>query len=334
MIQRYLQATQSRELVLRLLIYRRENDKYCYGQRGAKMRAEHFRRQKSRWFNVGRRTRWLAILALVLTLACVIDWSVSQRRHAVAPMQSISSSNSGASAPTEPLLDSKGILPLADHAERSRKVVYPYSVIPGGIRNIEDLKNAIAKDPVVSAQYAGFRLAHARIIRLDRERSMHVSYRLGDQVYWTKDELMLAQGETLITDGTQTARTKCGNLIAESIVAPVSLNEPTAQQLNTPVPSPYTPGELESGNLFPEIAQPAYSNVPPAGGSSYSGGEIEPGILLPSGPAGPIPYPVVPTPAPVVKTPEPGTAILLLTALLALFFIQRRKRKDAPKIVT
>ena len=104
--------------------------------------------------------------------------------------------------------------------------------------------------------------------------------------------------------------------------------------MNTPFPIPYTPGELESGNLFPEIAQPAYSNVPPAGASSYAGGEIEPGILLPFGPAGPMPYPAVPAPSPVVNTPESGTAVLLLTALLAMFFIQRRKRKHAPKNVT
>ncbi len=316
------------------------------------MRAEHFRRQKARWFNVGWRTRWLAILASVLALACVFDWYASQHRHAVPSLQTISNSNSGASAPTEPLLDSKGILPLAVHAERSRKVLYPYSVIPGGVQSVEELKNAIAKDPVASAEYAGFRLEHARIIRLDRERSMHVSYRLGDRVYWTKGELTLAKGETLITDGTQTARTRCGNMIAESIVAQVSPDEPSALELNTPIPAPYTPDALGSDNRSPEIAQAAYSNVPlaypnlapaypnlpltypnvlPAEGSSYSGGEIEPGVFLHFGPAGPMPYPVVPAPSPVVKTPESGTAIFLLTALLALFLIQRRKRNDAPK---
>ena len=165
------------------------------------MRAERFRRRKSRWFIVGRRMGLLAALALGLALACILDWYMSQRPDATVPLQSISGRSPGSSTPADPLLASKDLLPLAVHGEPSKRVVYPYSVIPGGIHSIQELKNAIAKDSVVSAHYATFRLAHARIIRLDRERSMHVSYRLGDQVYWTKRELKLAKGETLVTDG-------------------------------------------------------------------------------------------------------------------------------------
>ena len=335
LILHYLQQTQSLELVSRLLIYKRENEKYCRGRRGAKMRAEHFRKKRPRWFRVGQGMRWLTILALVLALACSVDWFMSQRRHAAIPLQSISSSNTGASAPTDPMRASKSILPLADHEERSKRIVYPYSIIPGGIRSVQELKNAIAKDSVVSAHYATFHLAHARIIRLDRERSMHVSYRLGDQVYWTKRELKLAKGETLITDGVQTARTRCGNLISETIVAPVSPKEPTAQELDTPIDPHYTPGELESDNRFPELDPVLDPIVPPTGGGSSAGGGIIPPIFLPSGPAGPMPYPAVPTPPLVVNTPEPGTATLLLPGLLALLLLLRkRKPKDAPKIVT
>jgi hypothetical protein len=298
------------------------------------MRAEHFKRRKSRWFIVGRRMGWLITLALVLALACLIDWFELQRYHAAAPLQSISSSSSGASASADPLLASKGILPAAVHGERSGRVVYPYSVIPGGIQSIQELKNAIAKDPVVSEHYATFRLADARIIRLDRERSMHVSYRRDNHVYWTKLELKLAKGETLVTDGVQTGRTRCGNLIAETIMAPVSPNEPTAQELNTPVENHYTPGELESDNRFPDLEPAPDPNVPPAGGEPSSGGKTEPFIFLPSGPAGPIPYPPVPAPPPVVNTPEPGTAIQLLTSLVVMFFLLKRRPKDAPKIVS
>ncbi len=305
------------------------------------MRVEHFKRQRPGWFKVGRRLWWLAALAFVLVVACVVDWSMSQRRHAAARMQSAFSSNTSANASSISLHDSQGVFPVAVHAVRSRKVVFPYSVIPGGIRSIEELKNAIASDPVVSAEYSGFHLANARIIRLDRQRTMHVSYRLGDRVYWTKGELVLAKGETLITDGTETARTKCGNMVAEAMVAPVSPNEPTAQQFNTPVASPYEPvGEVEGESQSPEIAQAAYSDiptshssVPPVGGNPFSGGANEPAIFLPSDPGVPAPSPTVATTPPVVKTPEPGTAILLLVALLALFFLHRRKRKDAPKIV-
>ena len=277
---------------------------------------------------------WLATLALGLALACFLDWFMSQRRVLIVPPQPISSGSPGASAPTDPLPVSNGILPLAVQEERSAKVVYPYSIIPGGIQSIQELKNAIAKDSVVSAHYATFHLERARIIRLDRERSMHVSYRLGNQVYWTKRELKLAKGETLVTDGVQTARTRCGNLIAETIVAPVSPEEPTAQELNTPEDPPYTAGNLESVHRFPELVPPPGPNAPPAEGSSPAGGGTKPGLPPPSGPPGLILYPAVPTPPRVVNTPEPGTATLLLTGLLALLFLQTRKPKGAPNIVT
>jgi hypothetical protein len=322
-------------------MYMQEKHRCCVGQRGAKMRAEHFRKQKSPWFIVGRSTKWLAIVVTVLVFACGFDWSLSQRRHAAARMQSISSGDPDARAGTEPVFASKNILSPAVHATRLRRIVYPYSLIAGGIHSIEELKNAIANDPVVSTEYAGFHLANARIIRLDRERSMHVAYRFGDQVYWTKSELKLENGETLITDGEQTARTKCGNLITDAIVVQDSPNEPTAQALNTPISDPYTPTEVENVDEFPEIAlaaysdvPPVYSTVPPTGANYYSGGRTDTSVSLPSGPAGPSPYPAVPEASLVVRTPEPGTAILLLTALLALSYMQKRKRKDAPKIVT
>jgi hypothetical protein len=320
------------------------------------MRAEHFRKQKSKWFTVGRRTKWLGLFVAVLVFACGFDWSVSQRRHVAGRVNSLSSSNPGASASSDSVLASKNILPLSVRAERLRRVVYPYSLIPGGVHSIKELKNAILNDPVVSVEYASFHLAHARIIRLDRERTMHVSYRLGDRVYWTKRELKLSKGETLITDGELTARTKCGNMIAETPMAmsQVSANEPTAQALDTPVAEPYvpdadshTPGEVESDDRFPELAQAAYANVPPmisnvspmyanapsVVSNSYSGGSTETGNFRPAGPSGPSPYPAVPAASLVVRTPEPGTAILLLTALLALFYLQKRKRKEAPKAV-
>jgi hypothetical protein len=295
------------------------------------MNAGDFKRQESRWSAVRRRTGWLATFALVLALAWVFGWSVSQRHHSAAPLRS---RNSTAAVSSDPLLASKGDLPLLVQAERSRKVVYPYSVIPGGIRSIEELRNAIARDPVVSAHYAAFRLANARIIRLEQERTLHVSYRLGNKVYWTQRELKLAKGETLITDGAQTALTRCGNLIAEAIEGPVSPNEPTEQALNTPIPSPYAPRELESDDRFPEIQFVSDPGVPPPGSSFHSGGGASPNNFIPSGPPGPIPYPGGTTPPPVVRVPEPDTRILLLAGLLALLFVQLRKPKGAPKNVS
>ncbi len=298
----------------------------------AKMRTEHFKRRESRRFIVRRRMRWLAALVLVLALPCAVDWFVSPRHHAAASMQSISSGNSGVDAHSDPLLASKGILPFAVQAEPSREVVNPFPVMPGGIQCIEELKNSTAKDPVVSPHYAAFWLANARIVQLDRERAIHYSSRRGDQIYWKQRELLLAKDEIPIADRAQTVLIHCGSPIAEAMVASIFPNGPT--ELNTPGPIPYMPGDLESDDRFPEIQLAAGPNVPPPGTNLYSGGGTGPGTFLPSGPVGPIPYPAGPATPPVVATPEPGTAILLLMGLLALLFVQKRKPKDAPKIVT
>ena len=144
-----------------------------------------------RRFIVVRRLRWLGILSLV----GLICWLAFPRGHKIEPLRPVSGSKSGAGAFKNYQSSTKaaeGVLPLTASPRRRARVVYPYSVIPGGVRSTEELQNAIANDPVVSVHYAAFHLSSARIIQLDRDRFMHVSYRLGNKVYWTKRELRLA----------------------------------------------------------------------------------------------------------------------------------------------
>ena len=262
------------------------------------MKINSSKNQESQWVTVRRRGGWLAAIALVLALAWVLGWSVSQRHRATALLLS---RNSGSSALPSPLVASKGVLPAVIRNEASRKVVYPFSIIPGGVQSIDELRGAISRDPVVSAQYAAFRMEYARILRLDRELKMHVSYRRGDKVYWTEREIKLAKGEIIITDGSETALARCGNLVAEAVEAPVSPNEPTEHELNTPIPIPYGPVELESDNRFPGIQFVSDPYVPPAVTGFHPGGGPTPNAFVPSGPPGPIPYPGRSTPPPVVQ---------------------------------
>lgn len=294
------------------------------------MKLENSKKQESQWGTVRRRTGWLAALALVLALAWVFGWSVSQRHRSNV---SLLSRSSGSRALPSPLVASKGVLPAALRNEPSRKVVYPLSIIPGGVRSIDELRGAISRDTVVSAQYAAFRMEYARILRLDRELKMHVSYRRGDKVYWTEREIKLVKGEIIITDGSETALARCGNLVADVVEGPVSPNEPTEHELNTPIPIPYGPVELESDNRFPGIQFVSDPYVPPAGTGLRPSGGPTPNAFVPSGPPGPIPYPGTPTPPPVVQVPEPGTLILLLAGLLALWFVRKRAANDASKNV-
>jgi hypothetical protein len=171
---------------------------------------------------------------------------------------------------------------------------------------------------------------------------MHVSYRLGNEVFWTNRELTVKKGETLITDGVQTARTRCGNLISEIVAAPVYANEPPVEELNTPEKIPFTPGELESDDRFPDLESAPVENVPSPEGSlpggrtdpiTHGSDPASPGsgpvIFLPPVSPGPIPNSAAPRRPPVVNTPEPGTGIQLLVSVLVMIFLIKRWPKGA-----
>jgi len=120
-------------------------------------------------------------------------------------------------------------------APAAARAVYPYSIIAGGARSADELKHAIAADPVVAAHYAGFDLENVHAIRLEQPRLAHVSYRIGSAVYWTRKPLLIGAGETVLTDGVRTARTRCGNQLAET-PGEVSPAEPAPAELDTPLP--------------------------------------------------------------------------------------------------
>jgi hypothetical protein len=222
----------------------------------------------------------------------------------------------------------------------------PYSIIPGGVPSIEELRTAIARDPLVAQHYAGFDLSKARIVRLDTAREAYVSYRLNGHVYWTNRKLTLAKGETIITDGQNDARTRCGNRLAYRAQAPVSPQQPPIRVFDGIAP------ELDPIVMaFPEYmpakfaapASPAGESTPPPLGillapllpiggpgpsSSVGGGASGPGApgAAPSRPGGPS------GPPPAVVTPEPNTGLLLATGFVGLFLMGvylRRKRAQA-----
>jgi hypothetical protein len=172
---------------------------------------------------------------------------------------------------------------------------------------------------------------------------MHVSYRLGNEVFWTNRELTIKKGEILITDGVQTARTRCGNLISETVAAAVYANEPPVEELDAPEKIPFTPGELESDDRFPDLLDPAPVENVPSAGASPPVGSIDPigpakapagpgpipVIFLPPTSPGPIPNSASPRRPPVVNTPEPGTGIQLLVSVLVMIFLLMRWPKRA-----
>jgi hypothetical protein len=188
--------------------------------------------------------------------------------------------------------------------ETGKRPVYPYSVVAGGVQDARELKWAAQHDPVVAAHYAGFDYQHARVVHLLLARSVYLSYRIGNRVYWTRHRVSLRKGETLITDGRMTARTRCANRVEETPQQESAKQEPPVAQFEEPVrPAVGTavenlPAPLESALNRPGV--PSLGPAPPLGMYDPIGG----GTLTP----------ISPPPLPSVcglgtKKPEKGTEI-------------------------
>lgn len=160
-----------------------------------------------------------AALALLALLAALL-WPAEKPERARAPLP--------ATAPQAQSVAANG----AASAAGPSRPVYRYSVIPGGVRSAAELALAVQRDPVVSAHYADFDAASARLVRVDKPRYVHVSYRIGDTVYWTRKTVRLAAGEFLLSDGKHLARTRCGNRIADEVQGPVLDAEPASEVLD------------------------------------------------------------------------------------------------------
>ena len=215
------------------------------------------------------------------------------------------------SAPAVFPLSFQSSIPSASYANResSYRPVYPYSIIPGGIRSIRELKNAIAQDPLVKAHYRGFDLAKARIVRLTKDRTVHVSYRRGSGIYWTTKRVTLFRGETLITDGKNASRTRCGNRLSDPPVTPSSPDEPPATVFDEPVvPPPAAP------------LPPPYDSPPVTPGGSVP---IVP--IVPIFPGGGSPPPVGNKPPNPISVPEPDAFYLLIVSLPVVWLALKKR---------
>jgi len=121
----------------------------------------------------------------------------------------------------------------APAGQGSARRIYPFSIIPGGVAGKHELARVIRTDRVVAAHYADFDVVNARSVTVTAPRAVYVSYRKGDQVYWTRKKLMLAPGETLLTDGRNEMRARCANRISDVPMYPVEAHGPTESELDS-----------------------------------------------------------------------------------------------------
>lgn len=107
-------------------------------------------------------------------------------------------------------------------------------MIYGGAHSGEELARARKLDPVVAPHYAGVG-EHPAVERIQQDAFMYVSYRKANQVYWTKTKERIPQGELVLSDGENLARTRCGNRLSPKPQAPVSSEgDPIEEAMDVP----------------------------------------------------------------------------------------------------
>ena len=116
-----------------------------------------------------------------------------------------------------------------------KRRIYPYSIVPGGLADRKELAHAIVMDKVVAVHYAAFEADKATVETVRKPRAVYVSYRKGDKVYWTAKKLHLAEGETLLSDGKNEIRGRCGNRISDVPQQPVEARGPSEEELDSSV---------------------------------------------------------------------------------------------------
>ena len=186
------------------------------------------RRVRSRRRRAARAVRRRLLGTAVLGTLAIVSIAMTQRARFSPPRDA----DAGSLRATE-AVEATASIQARVAATDPERPVFPYSVVPGGVHSVDELRNAIATDAIVADHYKGFDLSKAHVERLTAPRFAHVSYRLGEHIYWTRNPLVLPAGERVITDGTNIARTRCGNQVAIQAGA-TSPAEPSPLVLDTP----------------------------------------------------------------------------------------------------
>jgi len=154
-------------------------------------------------------------------------------------------------------------------ADRSGRLVYAYSVVPGGVIDANELRRAVESDPVVAEHYHDLDLTRLHPVTLSMDTAAYVSFRKGDRVYWTTKKVRLVKGESVLSDGKNMVRARCGNRISEDAMSRSAPDEPLEAELDAPIlpGGPMAPLELpeqpEQGRLLVAALRPELPEPPP-----------------------------------------------------------------------
>ncbi len=199
---------------------------------------------------------------------------------------------------------------------------YLYSLIPGGIESVEELRQATAHDPVAAQHFEGFDYQRAHLVRVSQEQSMYVAYRIGQKVYWTRKKISLHPGETLISDGKIVARTRCGNRVALAPLGPHAMVDPLEADFDQPLFS----SDMVTRDVDP-LMDPYLTYLPTPDLANvlqptHQRKRLIPFFVLPF-----FGLPGATSHTPLAVTPEPGALLLLSTGLAGMYWWSRKSRR-------
>ena len=316
------------------------------------------RRRRSRRRRAVRRVRLASLAFLFLTTVTVTVLILShgsRRLSATVPPAA-----EWSSSPSENLAILAGPSRTAWEVRKPSHPVYNYSVVPGGVHSIAELREAVFRDRAVAEHYSGFRFDQARVVTLVRPHLVYLSYRKKGAIYWTGKPHRLPAGEQVITDGKIVARTKCANRIEVRKQLGASPTEPTMAELEQmdppPLPPPAQfqfPAEYHTALLTspeppggggtgpsPVTGLAGLPLIPPGvgggGGGLGSGGGCEtPAQEKHEHDFGQVDDESKEThcppgnPKPPAPVPEPNTIVLMSSGLAALYYLFRKTRAPA-----
>ena len=203
---------------------------------------------------------------------------------------------------------------------------FPYSVVSGGVHDANEAQQA-TDDQVVKLHYAGIDTKRLEATSYKTNTFRYVSYRVSDKIFWTAKPVTIKAGETVLCDGKNFIRARCGNRISEHPMQPTRQNEPSEEELDTTIPadsgssieppsltSMFTADLLDAALLLAQPMEQATSPTTAGLGSSPGGYSISPLTESAGGPPAvpgvlPAGSPVVPGAVTVGPVIPPGSVV-------------------------
>ena len=125
--------------------------------------------------------------------------------------------------------------PIESHAPEviTKKIVWRYSVVEGGVHTEADIEAARTNDPIVDEHYR-YTPKPEHLALITAVVKGYVSYRRGDQIYWTKNQVEFTDWVWAGDVGGEfrpVIRARCGNRVSDVPMMPVEDKQPDLDAL-------------------------------------------------------------------------------------------------------